>query len=186
MLYNIGEGTVSILAGASAGSIALVGFGLDSFVESLSGAVMIWRFSRRGAVAEVEERRIEKKATRLVGYSFLALAAYVSYQSAKKLYFRETPAPSILGIGIALVSLTVMPVLFLLKYRTGQALKSRSLVLDAKETLACVFLSAALRVGLSANYLLCFGGADSLVGLVVAGFLARESYATLKEELGAS
>src|SRR5512135_2599400 len=109
--YNILEGLISILAGWLAGSIALLGFGLDSLVESFSGGVMIWRFRHHANLTEEEEERLEKKAIRLVGYAFFILAAYVVYESVKKLLLQEVPAPSLLGIIIALVSLIVMPAL---------------------------------------------------------------------------
>lgn len=180
--YNILEGVVSILAGVLAGSIALVGFGLDSFVESLSGGVMIWKFTKHGKISEEEEERIEKKAVKLVGYTFFVLGVYVLFESIKKLYFKEIPEPSLLGIIIAIVSLIAMPVLFLMKYRTGKAIGSRSLVADSKETLACMFLSGALLIGLGLNYLFGLWQADPIVGLVIVGFLFKEGYTTLKEE----
>lgn len=180
--YNILEGVVSILAGVIAGSIALVGFGLDSFVESLSGGVMIWRLRQHGKLSREEEEKIEKKAVKLVGYTFFILGIYVLYESLKKLYLREIPDPSLLGIIIAILSIIVMPVLFLMKYRTGKAIGSRSLMADSKETLACLFLSVALLIGLGLNYLYRLWQADPIVGLVIVVFLFKEGYETLKEE----
>lgn len=180
--YNILEGVVSILAGLSAGSIALVGFGLDSFVESLSGGVMIWRFRQHGKISEEEEEKIEKKAVKLVGYTFFILGLYILYESVKNLYFREIPDQSLLGIIIAIVSIIVMPILFLMKYKIGKSIKSRSLIADSKETLACLFLSVALLIGLGLNYLYGLWQADPIVGLVIVIFLFREGYITLKEE----
>ncbi len=180
--YNILEGGISIFAGILAGSIALVGFGLDSFVESLSGGVMIWRFRQHGKISEEQEERIEKKAVKLVGYTFFVLGVYVLYESVKKLYFGEIPNPSLLGIIIAIISLIVMPILFLMKYRTGKSIKSRSLIADSKETLACMFLSGALLIGLGLNYLFELWQADPIVGLVIVIFLFKEGYTTLKEE----
>lgn len=179
--YNFLEGIVSIFAGLLAGSIALIGFGLDSFVESLSGGVMIWRFSQHGRVSEEEEAKIEAKATKLIAFAFFALGTYVLYESCKKLYFQEIPEPSILGIIIAIISIVVMPILFYLKYKTGKAIGSRSLLGDSKQTLACVFLSVALLLGLGLNYLYGIWWADPVVGLVVVVFLMREGYNTLKE-----
>ena len=144
--YNILEGIVSILAGLLANSIALVGFGLDSFVESLSGSVMIWRFSKHEQMSEEEEERIEAKAVRLIAYTFFILGAYVLYESVKKLYLQEMPDPSFLGIIIAIVSIIVMPVLFYIKYQTGKTINSRSLVADSKQTLVCCILSVALLI----------------------------------------
>lgn len=180
--YNLLEALVSLMAGYLANSIALVGFGLDSLVESLSGGVMIWRFSHGpGLSAEAEERR-ERQAVKIVGCTFLVLGAYVLVESLKKLYFREIPAPSLLGIIIALVSLIVMPVVFIIKYRTGKSLNSRSLMADSKQTLACAWLSLALLFGLGLNYLYGFWQADPVIGLVVVAFLVKEGLTALKEK----
>jgi len=178
--YNILEGIISILAGSFAGSIALIGFGLDSFVESLSGGVMIWRFRKSGKISEEEEGKVERGATRLIGYSFFILGVYVLYESGKKLYLREIPSPSLLGIIVAVASIIVMPILFYLKYRTGKAIGSRSLMADSKETLACVFLSIALLTGLMLNYLYGLWQADPIAGLFIVAFLMKEGYSTLK------
>ena len=180
--YNIIEGIVSILAGVLAGSIALIGFGLDSFVESLSGSVMIWRFRKHEQMSEEEEERIEAKAVRLIAYTFFILGAYVLYESIKKLYLQEMPDPSLFGIIIAIVSIIVMPVLFYMKYRTGKTINSRSLVADSKQTLVCCILSVALLIGLGLNYLYGFWQADPIVGLVTVIFLIREGYIALREE----
>jgi divalent metal cation (Fe/Co/Zn/Cd) transporter len=179
--YNILEGIVSLMAGFWAGSIALVGFGLDSFVESLSGGVMIWRFRQHPGLTPEAEEEIERKAIKIVGYTFLVLGAYVLYESLKKLYFQEIPAPSLLGIIIAIVSLIVMPGLFIIKYRTGQSLNSPSLMADSKQTLACAFLSVALLIGLGLNFWYGLWQADPVIGLVVVGFLVKEGWGTLKE-----
>src|SRR3972149_3393469 len=180
--YNILEGLISIFAGVLAGSIALIGFGLDSFVESLSGGVMIWRFRKHGQMSEEEEERIEAKAVRLIAYTFFILGAYVLYESVKKLYLQEMPDPSLFGIIIAIVSIIVMPVLFYMKYQTGKTINSRSLVADSKQTLVCSILSVALLIGLGLNYLYGFWQADPIVGLVTVIFLIREGYIALREE----
>ncbi len=179
--YNVLECLVSLLAGYLAGSIALVGFGLDSFVESLSGGVMIWRFRHRPGLSPAKEEGIERRAIKIVGYTFLALGAYVLYESLEKLYFREIPSPSLLGLIIALASLIVMPGLYFYKHRTGKLLHSRSLMADSKQTLACAWLSLALLVGLGLNYFYGLWQADPLIGLVVVGFLFKEGWGTLKE-----
>lgn len=180
--YNILEGIISIAAGMMAGSIALVGFGLDSFIESLSGGVMIWRFRGRGKMSEEEEMRIEKKAIRLVAYTFFILGTYVLYESLNKLYFHEVAHPSLIGIIIAIASLIVMPLLFQMKKKTGEELKSRSLVADSKQTLACMFLSFTLLIGLGINYLFGLWLADPLIGLIIVAYLFKEGYMALKEE----
>lgn len=182
VVYNILEGLVSILAGWLAGSIALWGFGLDSLVESFSGGVMIWRFRNHANLTQREEERLEKKAIRLVGYAFFILAAYVLYESAEKLLFQEVPAPSLLGIIVALVSLIVMPGVFYIKYRTGKSLGSASLMADSKQTLACAMLSLALFIGLGLNYLYGIWQADPIIGILIAAVLIREGYEALKKE----
>lgn len=169
------------MAGLLAGSIALVGFGLDSFVESLSGGVMIWRLRKHGKISEEEEEKAERRAVRLVAYTFFILGAYVFYESIEKLSAHEIPHPSLFGIIIAVVSMIVMPILFYLKYQTGRSMGSKSLVADSKETLACVFLSGALLVGLGLNYLYGFWQADPFVGLFIVIYLVKEGYTTLKE-----
>ena len=180
--YNILEGVASMIAGYLAGSIALSGFGLDSFVESLSGMVMLWRLRNLAdSPDDVKERR-EEKAVRLIGYTFFILAAYILYESASKLYFNEKPESSLLGIIIAIVSLIAMPALFHQKYRTAQELNSRSLMADSKETLACTMLSASLLIGLGLNYLFGLWWADPVTGLVIVFFLIREGREIFEDE----
>ena len=179
--YNIFEGVVSIIAGILANSIALEGFGMDSFIESLSGSIMIWRFKKYGKISRDEEERVEKRAAKLVAISFFILAAYVLYESIRKLYSREIPDPSIIGLIIVILSIIVMPVLFYLKYRTGVLIKSKSLIADSKETLACVLLSFAVLFGIGLNYLYGFWQADPIAGILIAGYLIKEGFYTLKE-----
>lgn len=180
--YNLLEGAVSLFAGCLAGSIALVGFGLDSFVESLSGGIMIWRFRAHAGRTPQEEERLEERAIKLVGCTFFILAAYVLYESVEKLWFQEAPAPSLLGIVIAAVSLILMPALFFYKYSLGKSLGSASLMADSKQTLACALLSLALLIGLGLNYLFGLWQADPVIGLLIVGLLVREGYEALKEE----
>lgn len=179
--YNLLEGLVSLFAGFLAQSTALIGFGVDSFVESLSGGIMVWRFGKKKWASQEEEMNAEKKAVHLVAAAFFVLGGYVLFESAKKLYEREGAAESLLGILIAVVSLVVMPILFLLKYRTGKKLESRSLVADSKQTLACMFLSAALLAGLWLNYAFQIWWADPAAGVLIAGYLLREGYETWRE-----
>lgn len=166
-----------------AGSIALIGFGLDSAVESISGGVLIWRLTRTG-LAEAEEARAERKATRLVAWSFFLLGAYVLFESAKKLYFMEAPEPSLPGMAIAALSAVTMPVLAYLKYTTARQMKSRALEADSKETLICALLSVALFVGLGLNYLFGLWWADPAAALVIVAFIFREGLETLEEGKG--
>jgi cation diffusion facilitator family transporter len=180
--YNLLEGVVSVLAGILAKSTALLGFGFDSFVESLSGGIMVWRFRKSNWASKEEELRTEKKAVRLVAVTFFILGAYVLFESGKKLYLREAAEPSLFGIIIAIFSLILMPVLFWMKYKTGKSLESRSLVADSKQTLACMLLSVALLAGLGLNYAFHLWWADPAAGILIAGYLLREGYETWQEE----
>ncbi len=181
MAYNLVEGALSLLAGGLAGSIALVGFGLDSFVESLSGGIMIWRFRGHADYDRGPGGTPGKTGHKIGGLDFLRLAAYVLYESLKKLALQEAPAPSLLGIFIALASLIFMPLLFALKLRTSADLGSGSLRADARQNLACAFLSLALLVGLGLNYVAGLWQADPVIGLIIVAVLVREGYETLRE-----
>jgi divalent metal cation (Fe/Co/Zn/Cd) transporter len=175
--YNLLEGLVSVTFAVAAGSPALLGFGIDSFVESLSGAVMIWRFSHLG-----EDERRERTAIRLVGVSLIVLAAYVVYEAASALYYHAAPERSVLGLIIAVLSLIVTPILYLMKRRTADVLKSRSLAADAKQTLACVMLSVALLIGTGCHYAFGFWQADPVAGLLIGAYLLREGYNAWTEQ----
>jgi len=180
--YNVAEGVIAVVASSLAGSSALLGFGLDSFIESLSGMVMIWRFWKYDVDSGEEEvEAIEKKASRLVAYSFFILAAYVVFEAVGALVRQEAPEISVIGIALAIASLIVMPVLFLLKYRLGKSIGSKSLVADSKETLACLFLSVALLAGLVAFYIWRLWWIDSACALVIAMLILREGVETLRE-----
>ncbi|HEV2146866.1 MAG TPA: cation transporter [Longimicrobiaceae bacterium] len=180
--YNLVEGLVSVVAGALAGSVALVGFGLDSFVESLSGGVMIWRFGgAQGEAASCDAEKREERALKLVGYTFWILGAYVLYESVEKLLGGERPEPTGLGIAIVVVSLVVMPALYLAKRRTAERMGSRSLAADSKQTLACMGMSAAVLLGLILNQTLGLWQADPVIGILIAALLFREGRETITE-----
>ena len=181
VVYNVLEAVASIVFGGIAGSIALIGFGLDSIVESLSGLILVWRLRQHGKISKEKEERIEKRATRFVAVTFFILGLYVFVEAIRKWAVVEVPEPSLPGILIAIASLIVMPVLTVQKYRTGQLISSRALVADSKETLACAFLSLALLIGLGANYLFGFWQADPIIGIIIAAFLFREGWAGWKE-----
>ncbi|UCE40230.1 MAG: cation transporter [Candidatus Aminicenantes bacterium] len=172
--YNVVEAVVSIVFGHIANSIALIGFGLDSVVESLSGMVLIWRLRQHGRISEEKEEEIEKKATKFVAITFFVLGTYVFFQSVRKLIEKEIPDPSLPGIVIAVISLFVMPVLAWQKLHVGKQIQSQALIADSKETLACLFLSVALLLGLGSYYVFGFWQADPMVGLVIVVFLFRE------------
>jgi divalent metal cation (Fe/Co/Zn/Cd) transporter len=174
--YNAVEAVVAIAAGAAASSIALVGFGLDSVVEMASGLVIVWQFSHR--MPESQERR----ALRLIGVSFLALAGYVAVESVRALVAQSPPEASPVGIGLAAVSLLVMPLLASAKQRVGRALGSASVTADSTQTWLCTYLSAVLLGGLVLNATLGWWWADPLVGLLIAGVAAREGLAAWRGE----
>jgi divalent metal cation (Fe/Co/Zn/Cd) transporter len=167
--YNVVEAVVAISAGAVASSAALISFGLDSVVEVLSAAVIAWQF----AAPEPETR--ERVALRTVAVAFFALAAYVTVDSVLALRGGGAEAEhSPIGIGLAAVSLVVMPVLSWIERRTGRELGSASVVADSKQTLLCTYLSAVLLVGLALNSLFGWSWADPVAALVIAGFAVRE------------
>ena len=176
VLYNVVEGVVALVMGAAAGSAALLGFGADSFVESMSGGVMLWRFGR----AHEDTERVERKATRLVGYTFFLLAAWVAYDAGRSLLFDEPPEVSWAGIALAVLSLVVMPLLYVAKRRTADDLGSGSLRADSRQTLACTLLSAALLIGLGLNAAFGLWQADSILGLGIAALLVREGREALR------
>jgi divalent metal cation (Fe/Co/Zn/Cd) transporter len=179
--WNIIEGVVAIAAGVVAGSIALVGFGLDSYIEVASGLVLIWRLRKHGFSDEEEEEAAEKKAILFVGATFFLLAAYVLYESGKKLYFHEHPEESLVGIILAIVSLIVMPLLAFYKKKIAVEINSRALRADALETLACSYLSLTLLLGLGANAVFGWWWADPVAALAMIYFLVKEGFEAVQE-----
>ena len=173
--WNILEGLIAIAAGIVSGSVALVGFGMDSFVESVSGTVLIWRLREEGRGA-TEERieLVERRAEALVGVAFLVLAAYVTFEALGSLIGGKEPDASPVGIVLTTVSIPVMLWLAAAKRRTGEALRSRALIADSKQTRACWYLSVMALVGLVANAVLGWWWADPLAALGIAVLLIRE------------
>lgn len=166
--WNVIEAVVALVAGHTASSAALIGFGLDSIVEVLSAAAVAWQF----AASDHEKR--QKVALRVIAVSFFALAAYVSVDAILSLLGLRDPEHSPVGIAIAALSLAVMPFLSWFERRTGRELGSASAVADSKQTLICTYLSAALLAGLLLNSLLGWAWADSVAALVIAVFAVRE------------
>jgi len=181
IFYNIAEGVVSLILGGLASSIALIGFGLDSFVESFSGLVVLWRFRSEGTV-QAKNALLEARAVRFVGWSFLLLAAYIAFESSRKLLMREIPDASVGGIVLAILSLIIMPALAYRKRVTGKALQSDALIADSKETLACSLLSLALLLGLSLNAWFHWWWADAAAGVVMIPWLLKEGSESLGGE----
>ncbi|MEG9224874.1 cation diffusion facilitator family transporter [Aeromicrobium sp. Sec7.5] len=166
--YNVIEAVVAIWAGTLASSTALIGFGLDSIVEVLSALAVAWQFTRS------DPERWEKATVRAIGIAFFALAAYVIIDSALSLTGAQEVDHSPLGIGIATVSLLVMPLLAWVEIRTGRELGSKSVIADAKQLLLCIYLSGTVLIGLLLNSLFGWAWADSVAALVVAGLAIRE------------
>ncbi|MFG1813699.1 cation diffusion facilitator family transporter [Kribbella sp. NPDC049174] len=166
--YNVIEAAIAITAGLVAGSVALVGFGLDSVVEVSSGLIILWQFGHR-----LPETR-ERQALRLLAFSFFGLAAYVTFESARALISGSEPDPSPVGIGLAIASLIVMPFLSWAQRRTGKALGSDAVVADSTQTLLCTYLSAVLLAGLLLNATLGWAWADPIAGLFIAAVAAKE------------
>jgi len=170
--WNLLEGLVAVVAGAIAGSISLVGFGVDSFIEVTSGAALLWRMS---VDAEEHRReRIERVTLRMVGACFLSLAAYVGYEAASNLVERKAPEHSLPGIILACVSLIVMPLLSRAKRRVGAHLKSAAMNADAKQTEFCTYLSAILLGGLILNMVSDLWWADPVAALIMVPIIAKE------------
>ena len=165
--WNVVEGVVAVAAGAAAGSLALVGFGLDSFVEVFAGGVVLWQL--RG----VPEER-ERRALRLIAVSFFALAVYVVAEAARDLLAGSEAGESAVGIVLAAVSLIVMPMLAFAKRRVGRRLGNPVVVADATETKLCAYLSAILLVGLALNASIGWWWADPLAALAIAALAVRE------------
>ena len=176
--WNSLEGLVALIAGGLAGSISLVGFGIDSFIEVASGTVLLWRMS---VDADVRSReRNEQRSLRIVGVCFIALAVYILYESFSDLLCRRPPEHSMPGIVIACVSLVVMPLLARAKRKIGRELGSAAMHADARQTDFCMYLSAILLIGLLLNAGLGWWWADPIAALVMVPIIAKEGIDGMK------
>jgi divalent metal cation (Fe/Co/Zn/Cd) transporter len=165
MAYNAVEALVALWAGVAAGSVALVGFGLDSVIELVAATVVLWRMAlESGGATRTRVDVAERRVRRLVGVTFFALAAYVVVP----------PAESLVGIVLALVSLTIMPIIAVGKLRVAKAIGSGALRAEAKETLACSYLSFCLLLGLAANMAVGWWWADPVAAILMVPWLVRE------------
>lgn len=174
IVWNSLEGLIGIAAGALAGSVSLMGFGIDSLIEVTSGATLLWRMSVDADVARRE--RNERLSLKIVGSLFLALAAYITSEAVSDLATKSAPEPSIPGIILACVSLVVMPVLSHAKKQVGRELGSAAMHADARQTDFCVFLSATLLIGLVLNAVLGWWWADPIAALVMVPIIAKEGF----------
>ena len=173
--WNLLEAAIAIVSGIIAGSISLVGFGIDSVIECMSGGVLLWRL-RDGDNGESRERL----ALKLVGVSFLALAAYIAYEAVKSLITQEPPSVSYIGIGIASLSLVVMPLLARAKRRVAKDIHSHALEADARQSDLCAYLSVILLVGLVLNTIFGWWWADPVAGLIMLPIIAKEGVDALR------
>jgi len=176
--WNAGEGIVAIVAGAVAGSISLTAFGIDSFIELASGGALLWRMAVDHD-AENRERN-EKGALRIVGVCFLALAAFILYESGSGLLFRKAPERSLPGILLACASLVAMPLLAQAKRKVARELGSAAMGADAKQSEFCFWLSGILLAGLALNAAFGLWWADAVAALVMAPLIAQEGAEALR------
>jgi divalent metal cation (Fe/Co/Zn/Cd) transporter len=174
IFWNSLEAIIAVGAGIVAGSVALVGFGFDSVIEVSSGAIILWR------LASGEHR--EKLALKLVGISFMALAAYVTLDAVKSLWFRELPETTYLGIAIAALSLVVMPILARSKRKVAASLNSASMHADSRQTDLCAYLSGILLGGLILNAIFGWWWADPIAALIMVPIIAKEGLEALRGE----
>ncbi len=173
--WNLCEAVVAIGSGVGAGSTALIGFGVDSLIESTSGAALLWRLS-----GEDGGGKREGMALQLVGISFLLLAAWVGWEGFSTLIGREAPEESFVGIGLAVLSLLVMPVLARAKRRVAAGLGSKALEADSRQTDLCAYLSALLLMGLGLNALFGWWWADPVAALAMVPIIVREGVQALR------
>jgi len=172
VVWNTLEGLVAVLAGIVAGSISLVGFGIDSFIEVTSGSVLLWRMSVDSDVHRREAN--EKRALQIVGACFLLLGAYIAYDAISDLWSKRAPEHSVAGILLACASLVVMPLLARAKRKVGRALGSAAMHADAKQTEFCTYLSAIMLAGLLLNAFFGLWWADPLAALIMVPIIAKE------------
>lgn len=178
LVWNSLEGIIAVLAGAWAGSISLVGFGFDSFIEVTSGAALLWRMS---AEADPHRReRIEKAALKIVGACFLVLAAYVTYEATSDLFRHRPPERSLPGILLACASLIAMPLLSRAKRQVARGLGSAAMNADARQAEFCTYLSAILLAGLLLNATFGLWWADPAAALVMVPIIAQEGMDALR------
>jgi divalent metal cation (Fe/Co/Zn/Cd) transporter len=175
--YNVIEAILAITAGSIASSAALIGFGLDSIIEVLSALAVAWQFTRK------DPERWEKVTVRTISIAFFALAAYVTVDSVLSLTGVQHVDHSPLGIGIAALSLLIMPALAWLERRTGKELGSASVVADSKQLVLCTYLSGSVLLGLLLNTWLGWAWADAVAALVIAVFAIREGIEAWKGDV---
>jgi len=176
--YNIVEAGVSLLVGLLAGSVALVGFGFDSVIEVVASIAAQWRL--RADLASEQRERVEQTSHRVVGWCFLALGAYIAYESVESLWTRSRPDRTLIGIAVLAASAVVMPLLARAKRRVAHALESRSLGSEAAQTSLCAYLSIIALAGLALNALFGWWWADPLAALAMVPIIVKEGLAGIR------
>lgn len=179
--WNVVEALVAVGAGLLSGSVALIGFGVDSGIEVVSAVGLLWRLRTSADAPKDEETAAERRALYVVSFTFFALAAYVGYEAVTSLLGREAPEPSQVGIALSAISLVVMPVLAVSKQRIGREWGSRALLADAAETWVCSYLSLALLLGLGLNALFEWWWADAVGGLAMLPVVVWQGFEALGE-----
>jgi len=180
--WNVIEGVVAIGAGIIAGSVALIGFGVDSSIEVISALGLLWRLRKAGPEATVaEESGAERRALYVVAATFLLLAAYITFEAVSSLIGREEPNRSTVGLVLSVLSLVIMPALAWWKQRTGREMGSRALVADAAETWVCSYLSLALLAGVGLYALFGWWWADPVGALAMLPVILWQGWETLGE-----
>jgi cation diffusion facilitator family transporter len=180
--WNVIEGVVAIGAGLLAGSVALVGFGVDSSIEVISALGLLWRLRKAGPEATVqEESGAERRALYVVAATFFLLAAYIAFEALTSLIGQEEPDRSAVGLVLSVLSLVIMPALAYMKQRTGREMGSRALVADAAETWVCSYLSLALLAGVGLHELFGWWWADPVGALAMLPVILWQGWETLGE-----
>jgi divalent metal cation (Fe/Co/Zn/Cd) transporter len=178
--YNGLEGLIAVISGLLAGSIALVSFGFDSLIEVSSGLALVWRL--RSDLHEARRERVEAITLRIVGVCFMLLAVYILYDAGKSLLRHEEPEKSVIGIGLTIASITIMPLLTRAKRKVGKGINSAAMMADAKQTELCAYLSAITLGGLILNAILGWWWADPVAALIMVPIIAKEGVEALRGE----
>jgi cation diffusion facilitator family transporter len=180
--WNVVEAVVAIGVGLVVGSVALVGFGVDSGIEVISAVALLWRLNRAGPNASAEEHgNAERKALYLVAATFFLLAAYIAYEAIGALFSGEGPETSMVALVLSVISIVVMPTLAYLKGRTGREMGSRALVADSVETWVCAYLSVALLAAVGLNAAFGWWWADPVGALAMLPVILWQGWETLGE-----
>jgi divalent metal cation (Fe/Co/Zn/Cd) transporter len=174
--YKLVEAALSILLGNASNSIALIGFGWDRLVESLSKIVAIWRQSNHETFTPAAVEKFSRRAVKLLAIAFFVLAGYILFECVRKLNVQESPQASVTGVVMAAISMIVMPILAYYKYEVGNEINSQALISDAKETILSGSLAVALWFGLGLNYLFGFWQADIITGFIIVFYLVKAGW----------